>query len=140
VTWLAREARGAVIAALALLALWLWRVSRRFGPLEPPHEPRRRRLLDHLRASGHFQWAAGSAPALLAAAREACLAKVARSRPALADMAPVERSAALADLTQLPRAEIEHALEGAATTPRAFTAAVSTLQQIEGKLTRPVGA
>jgi hypothetical protein len=138
--WLAREGRGPVIAAVTLLALWLWRVTRRFGPVELPREPARRRLLDHLRASGHFQWAAGSAPALLAAAREACLATIARRRPALADMPLTERTTRLAELTQLPRAEVEHAFEGAATTPRAFTTAVGTLQQIEEKLTRPVSA
>ena len=140
IAWLAREARGVAIAAFVLVALWLWRVSRRFGPVELPPEPRRRRLLDHLRASGHFQWAAGSAPALLAAAREACLAKIARSRPALAHLTPSERAARLAELTQLPPAEVEHALQGVAANPRAFTAAVSTLQQIEEKLTRPASA
>jgi hypothetical protein len=133
--WFRENALGATFAAAALVALWLWRVGRRFGPVQPPHEPRRRRLLDHLRASGHFQWSVASASTLLAAAREACLAKIARTRPGVADLPPPERSERLAELTRLPREEIEHALAGDATSQRAFTAAVSTLQQIEDKLT-----
>jgi hypothetical protein len=136
--WLAREARWPLFAACALLVLWLWRISRRFGPVQPPAEPQRRRLLDHLRASGRFLWATHSAPRLLAAAREACLAKIARTRPGLAELPAAERSARLAQLTEIPREDIELAFDGAAYTPRAFTAAVSTLQQIEEKLTRSV--
>ena len=138
--WLIEHAQGVAIALTALLTFWLWRIGRRFGPVEPPRQPRRRRLLDHLRASGHFQWAAGSAPGLLAAAREACLAKVARTRPAVANLPPTARNARLSELTRLPPEEIGHALDGDAATQRAFTAAVSTLQQIEDKLTHSVSA
>jgi hypothetical protein len=138
--WLIANAQAALLSAAALLALWLWRVGRRFGPLEAARQPRRRRLLDHLRASGHFKWATGSAPSLLSAAREACLAKIARTRPAVANLHPTARNTRLAELTRLPPADIEHAFEGDASSPRAFTAAVSTLQQIEDKLTHTVSA
>jgi hypothetical protein len=54
--WLADHAWPLGAAAALLLAVWLWRVASRFGPVAPDPEPARRRLLDHLRASGRFQW------------------------------------------------------------------------------------
>jgi hypothetical protein len=57
--WLADNAWPLAAAAALLLAVWLWRVSSRFGPVAPDPEPARRRLLDHLRASGRFQWSRG---------------------------------------------------------------------------------
>jgi hypothetical protein len=48
-----REHAAPVLAAAgALLALWLWNIGPRFGPVAPDLPPVRRRLLDHLRASG----------------------------------------------------------------------------------------
>lgn len=134
--WLAEEAREALIAAAALLLLWLWRAATRFGPIVAEPSPERRRLLDHLRASGRYLWRAGAAPRLIAAARETCLQNIARTRPALMDLTRAERARRLATLTQLPLREIELALGGDADTPAAFAAAVRTLQCIEEKLTR----
>jgi hypothetical protein len=138
--WLAREALPALAASGALLLLWLARAARRFGPVVPQQESARRRLLDHLRASGRFQWSAHAAPRLLAAAREGCLANIAKARPALADLDPVRRSARFAELTGLAQSEVELALDGDAHTPRSFVAAVQTLQIIEEKLARRAAA
>jgi hypothetical protein len=139
-TWLVREALAPLVAAAALLTLCLWRAAIRFGPVQPPAEPQRRRLLDHLRASGHFLWSATAHARLLAAAREVCLQRIARSRPALVGLPPAERTVRFAALAELSADEVEHALTGTASTPRAFTAAVRTLQHIEEKLTRRASA
>jgi hypothetical protein len=136
VGWLAENAAGAVAAIFVLLALWLARKVRRFGPVVPQPDGGRRRLLDHLRASGRFEWSAHAAPRLLGAAREACLGSVARARPLLAGIDGEERVARFAELTGLAPADVEHALAGEASTPRSFTAAVRTLQAIEEKLAR----
>ena len=138
--WLAGEALPALVAAAVLLALWLARAIPRFGPVLTHGEGARRRLLDHLRASGRFQWSAHQAPRLLAAAREGCLANIAKARPALANLEPSERLARYAELTGLPHADIELALAGDAATPRTFIAAVQTLQIIEQKLARRAAA
>ena len=134
--WLFNEALPAVIAAAVLLVLWLARAIPRFGPIVSVHEGARRRLLDHLRATGRFQWSARAAPRLLAAAREGCLANIAKARPALAYLDATERGVRFAELAGLPQAEVELALNGDATTPRAFVAAIATLQTIEEKLAR----
>ena len=139
-TWLVEEARPALVAAAALLLLWLWRAATRFGPVVPEPLPERRRLLDHLRASGRYMWRAGASARLIAAVRETCLHRIARTRPALMELTPAERSARLAALTGLALREIELAWAGEPDTPAAFTAAVRTLQGIEEKLTRRLDA
>lgn len=140
-TWLVENAQAALIATAALLLVWAWRAGVRFGPVEPEPARERRRLLDHLRASGRFLWRSGGEPKLLAAARETCMHKIARTRPALLDLQPGDRAERLAALTDLPRRDILHALVAEPDTPAGFTAAVRTLQQIDEKLTRkPTGS
>jgi hypothetical protein len=138
--WLEREARAPLLAALALVIAWAWRAGSRFGPVEPEPARERKRLLDHLRASGRFLWRAGEASRLLAAARETCLHRIARARPVLAELPPRERAQRLAKLTGIELHDVHEAFGGNPTTPAAFTAAVSTLQQIEAKLTRKLTA
>jgi hypothetical protein len=138
--WLAREARPPLMATAALLLLWGWRAAARFGPVEPEPPRERRRLLDHLQASGRFLWRAGEASRLLSAARETCLHKISRTRPGLVELPPAERAGRLAVLTGLPQRDIELAWSDEPATPAAFTAAVRTLQQIEEQLTRKVTA
>jgi hypothetical protein len=134
--WLVTDARAALGAGAVLLVLWLVRISTRFGPVQPPATPERRRLLDHLRASGRFVWATPAASRLLEAAREGCLAKIARTRHGLAGLTAAERTARFSELTAIPAAEIDQAFNAEALNPRAFTHAVRTLQQIEETLTR----
>lgn len=138
--WLTHEARAPLIAATVLLLLWAWRAGARFGPIEPEPTRERRRLLDHLRASGRFLWRSGASSRLLGAAREACLQKIARTRPALLSLPPNERAARLSALTGLALRDIDLAWSGEPQTPAAFTAAIRTLQQIEEQLTRKLTA
>jgi hypothetical protein len=79
--WLVDNAWAVLASGALLLAAWLWRIAPRFGPMAPDPEPVRRRLLDHLRASGRFQWSAGGAATLAEAAREAALRRSPAPRP-----------------------------------------------------------
>jgi hypothetical protein len=123
VDFLVRHAAGALAAALLLLALWLWRIVPRYGTLLPDPPLARRRLLDHLRASGRYLWARGLGGRLAAAAREAALRRVARAYPDFPDAAPAERAARLAALAGLTPEEAAALLAPAADagneTPRA---------------------
>jgi len=103
--FLVEHAAGALLAAGLLLALWLWRIAPRYGTLLPDPPPVRRRLLDHLRASGRFLWAQGLGATLAAAARESALRRVARAYPDFAEAPPAERAARLAALAGLAPAE-----------------------------------
>ncbi|MBI3528265.1 MAG: DUF4350 domain-containing protein [Betaproteobacteria bacterium] len=103
--WLRTNAWSAVAGVLLFLLLWLWSAAPRLGPIAPDPVRARRRLLDHLRASGRFLWAHGGSQLLVDAAREACLRRIARVHPDLI-AAPgteheAEREARLAELIGL---------------------------------------
>jgi hypothetical protein len=134
--WLREHALGAIGVAVVLLLFWLWRVVPRFGPVAPDPEAARRRLLDHLRAAGRFHWQRGGSLALLHAAREACVRRLARVHPDLAVMMPVDRAREAAARTGLTSDAARIAFELPAVDAREFTAAVSAMQAFEERLNR----
>jgi hypothetical protein len=97
--FLAEHAAEALGAGLALLVLWLWRIAPRFGPVTPDAPPARRRLLDHLRASGRYYWAKGLRAELVLAARDSALRRLARAQPDFAEAPEAEKVSRLAALT-----------------------------------------
>ena len=99
--WLRTNAWSAVAGSVLFLALWLWSATPRLGPVAPDPARARRRLLDHLRASGRFLWAHGGSQRLVDAAREACLRRIARVHPDLIASPEAERAARLAELLGL---------------------------------------
>jgi hypothetical protein len=105
--FLRQHAAPVLAAGAALLVLWLWRVAPHFGPVAPDAPPARRRLLDHLRASGRYYWSRGLRPRLVIAAREAALRRVARTQPDFAAEPPGERATRLASLVGISTAEAE---------------------------------
>ena len=104
-TFLTENAWPALIAAAALLALWLWRIAPRFGPIAPDPPAGRRRLLDHLRASGRYYWAHSLRRQLISAARDAALRRVYRAQPDFAGASGAEQVARLAAFAGLSREE-----------------------------------
>src|SRR4051812_47833929 len=103
--FLKEHAPEAAAACLALFVLWLWRVAPRFGPVAPDAPPARRRLLDHLRASGRYYWAKGLRAQLVIAARDAALRRLARAQPDFADAPLTEKISRLASLTGISKEE-----------------------------------
>lgn len=99
--WLGTNAWSAVAGGVLFLALWLWSAVPRLGPIAPDPERARRRLLDHLRASGRFLWAHGGSQLLIDAARDACLRRIARVHPDLIASPEPERSARMQELIGL---------------------------------------
>jgi hypothetical protein len=136
-SWLTANAWAVLAGGAALLAVWLWRLASRFGPVAPDPEPGRRRLLDHLRASGRFQWARGGAPALVEAAREAALRRVSRAHPDFASLGPAEQASRLVALFGVRPDEAR--LVVAPPHPRTageLVAAVGVYQRIQERLAR----
>jgi hypothetical protein len=135
--WLLANAWAVLVAGLLLLAAWLWRIAPRFGPIAPDPEPGRRRLLDHLRASGRFQWTRGGATTLVEAARDAALRRVARAHPDFVALGRAEQAARLVETVGL--SEDEARLVVAPPHPRnaaELVAAVSVYQRIQDRLAR----
>jgi hypothetical protein len=135
--WLAGNAWPALAAAVGLLALWLWHVAPRFGPLAPDPEPARRRLLDHLRASGRFQWSTGGAATLAESAREAALRRVARAQADFAGLDAREREARLNQSFGLTAAEARRVLRPAQNLAiHEFVTGMRVFQRIHERLSR----
>jgi len=134
--FLETHAGPALAGGALLLALWLWRIAPRFGPLVPDAPPARRRLLDHLRASGRYFWARGRQARLLAAAREAALRRLARAQPDFAVASAPERAAELARLAGVTEAEAARFMAPPATLLRgsAFIDSVRVAQRIHAAL------
>jgi hypothetical protein len=107
------NAAPALAAGGLLLALWLWSIVPRFGPMAPDAPPGRRRLLDHLRASGRYYWTQGLRSRLVAAARDAALRRIARAQPDFAAASAAERTARLASLARISTAEAERFISAA---------------------------
>jgi len=133
--WLLEHAAPVLAAAALLLAAWLWRIVPRFGPVAPDPAPARRRLLDHLRASGRFQWTSGGGAALAEAAREAALKRLMRAQPDFAALGEAEREARLAAQFGFAPADARRLLHPAPrATPAELVAATRAFQAIHDRL------
>jgi hypothetical protein len=135
--FLARHAAPVLAAVVALVALWLWRIAPRFGPVRPDPPPARRRLLDHLRASGRFFWTQGLRGRLVAAARDAALRRVARAQPGFAQASQAERTARVAALAQIPPEDAQRFMSaGASLSGAEFIRVTQTAHRIHAALER----
>lgn len=130
-TWLVEHAWTVLVTAVVLIASWLWRIAPRFGPLAPEPELDRRKLSDHLRASGRFLWATGGGAALADVAREAAAHRIARAQPDFASLTGAEREARLAAVFGLDAADAR-ILESTskASIPHEFVRAMRVFQRI----------
>lgn len=135
--FLAQHAASALLAAAVLLALWLWHIAPRFGPVVPDAPPARRRLLDHLRASGRYYWAQGLRARLVLAARDAALRRIARSQPDFAGAPANERQARLAALAGIrPEEAAQFIAAGGAMRGGDFIRTVQRAQRVHSALER----
>lgn len=111
--FLKENAAPALVAGGLLLALWLWSIMPRFGPVAPDAPPGRRRLLDHLRASGRYFWVSGLRSRLVVAARDAALRRISRAQPDFAGAPAAERARRLASLAGISLEESQKFLTAA---------------------------
>lgn len=101
------EHAAPLLKAVALFVLvWLWQASRRFGPLQPAAENNRRRLAEHLEASGRYLLHHGATSALLGASRQRLLAQVQRQHPQWRRLPPEKLAQHLGERAQLESAAI----------------------------------
>ena len=141
--WLLRHALPCLIGLGVFLALMLWRLSPRFGPLVPSPAPDRRSLLEHLSATGRFYSRQRRLVALLGIVRQDGLDLLAARAPETREQDGAARLRTAARLTgQNPR-ELLHAFSAGASTPHEFTLAMRVLASfrlaLSGKPTRRRG-
>lgn len=133
--WLGMNAWTVLVSAALLLVAWLWSGSRRFGPVRAAAPLARRRLLDHIEASGRFLWQQGQRAKLLNGARAALLRMLEARHPALAGLPAGEVAAHLAALSNSTPGAIQKALfDRYAPNEYEFTEAISLLETIRKTL------
>lgn len=106
---LVEHAPEALLAALVGLLLWLWRASRRFGPLLSPRSRVRRRMLDHVSAVGRLALRAGP-ETLIASARRELRHRVLRRVPGGRELEGAALVAAAVQTSGQTEAEVTRAL------------------------------
>jgi uncharacterized protein DUF4350 len=123
------------VSGAALLALWLWSVSRRFGPLADDPPTARRELMEHVRAVGRLEWRAGAGHDLLAAARDALFVRMRERHPGLDLLDPADQARALEKMSGLPRSRVAEALSYATETDSGrFAAKIAILEKLRRSL------
>ena len=133
--WLGTHAWTVLISAGVLLAAWLWSSSRRLGPIRIAPPLARRRLLDHIEASGQFLWQKGQRVKLLNAVRAALIRRLEARHPALAALPPPLKATRLAAMIKTTPAAAEKALfDPFAPDEYEFTDAVNLLETIRKTL------
>ena len=124
-----------IISGLLLLLFWLWTTSHRFGSLLPEPPRSRRRLLEHIEASGQFLWKQDQAVRLLATERKALLKRIESVHPDWIQLSRRKLSQQLAQISDLSVNEIEMALEKIKPkTEMVFTRNIQVLSKIMKRL------
>jgi hypothetical protein len=94
-----RSGAPAVVLALLIVALLIWRGAVRFGPLEAPARAERRSLAEQIRGTGQFALRHGAGEALHASVVRALEETARRRVPGYAGLAAADRGAALERLS-----------------------------------------
>ncbi|NWD51583.1 DUF4350 domain-containing protein [Pseudomonas gingeri] len=100
----------ALVALAALVALWLWHIGLRQGPLQTPASKARRQLQEHLRASADFLLRRSGQDALLQALQQDILRRARRRHPGFERLGVADQWQVLARLTRQPTSAISQAL------------------------------
>ncbi|WP_460082083.1 DUF4350 domain-containing protein [Pseudomonas sp. H3_H05] len=109
-TLLLRYFPQALVALLALVALWFWRSAVRHGPLQPPASQARRQLEEHVQASAGFHLRHNGQQHLLHALQQDVLRRARHLHPGFEQLAVAEQWQVLARLTRQPTRAISQAL------------------------------
>jgi len=130
-----RNASYGVIAGIIALALWLWSLSLRFGPVLVIEQSGRRSLAEHIYASAMLLWRKQQHPQLLNILRKEIFDRIEEQHPNLDQPSGDQRLEFLHQLTGISQADIKHALfaEGLHH-PQEFAAAIAHLQTIRKQL------
>ncbi|WP_249671938.1 DUF4350 domain-containing protein [Pseudomonas abieticivorans] len=109
-TLLQRYYPQALLALALLVAMALWRLGLREGPIRQPEPLARRQLQEHLQASASFLLRHAGQDALLRSLQQDVLRRARRRHPGFEKLPVAEQWLVLARLTRQPTSAIGHAL------------------------------
>ncbi|MBX6391906.1 MAG: hypothetical protein IRY96_00405 [Burkholderiales bacterium] len=133
--WLREHAAAALAGSAVCLLLWLWRIVPRFGRAAADAAPERRSLLEHLNASGRFQWQSGAGAQLAECARRVLLQRLLRHEPVLRGLSVPALAAELKKRYALSDAEARCVVLGANVNGTAqFVAVIALYQRLHARL------
>jgi hypothetical protein len=133
--WIWQNAWTVVLSFGVLLTAWLIARGRRFGPLLPSPSLQRRRLLDHVHASGLFFWRTGHHEKLLHGARDTLHRDLLLQHPGLAVRTKTEQAAKLAALSGYSEDDVFRAMfRPCAADEFEFTRTIQLLAKLRKKL------
>lgn len=110
IIWLWGHARELIISLLLLLLMGFLTLMRRFGPIIGVIPPIRRRLLEHIQASGWFLWRFGHADKLLFGMQHNLRYELSIRHPGLQVLSVDEMSGKLSDIIEMSQDDIRQAL------------------------------
>lgn len=132
--WLWENGRAPILAGALFVALWIWYLMPRFGPIEPELSADRRSLIEHLRAAGRLAFRRQAADPLLLQARNQCKVLLSRHAPG-ADVSQPERMARLgAEMTGMSGDALLEALTRSPANAREITHMAATLAEFRRRL------
>jgi len=124
-----------LIGLVLALTAWLLYRNQRFGPVQPAPEPRRRALLEHVRAAGEFTWSRQRAAALHAAVLRLVLQRMQRRAPEIFALSGEAQEQALAAATSQPLSRVREAMRPLNLQhPNSFTQSIATLLLMRSRL------
>ena len=132
--WLWERAWMVVLSVVLLMVAWLVARGRRFGPTMVPPPQERRRITDHILASGLFLWRTGHHEKLLKSAREAMRRALVLRQPGLAQRPVAEQITHLAALSGAPAEDVERAMLHPAADELDFTRTLQLLANLRERL------
>lgn len=109
-SWLWQHAWYVMFSLSLMLLFWLWRYPLRFGPQLNDEAMQRRRLMDHIQASGYFRWHHKQSAQLLAAVQEMTWEKIQQLHPVIRREKPEQAYRLLEEITKIKQAAIRRAL------------------------------
>ena len=124
-----------VITSGLLFLIWVFRASRRFGPLIPKQSEDRRNLLEHIDASGSYYWQQQEQSVLLDSTRSAAQQQLAKRIPGWHALSQQDQIQLLAKRLNLTEPQLLNALHGTiSSSPYEFTETIKQLEQIRTSL------
>ncbi|HEC04790.1 MAG TPA: hypothetical protein ENI84_01150 [Thiothrix sp.] len=130
-----RHGWAVILSLIALLLFWLYQSIHRFGPLIPKQEMARRRLMEHIEASGQYFWKKKNKQTLIDSTRLALNQRIARLHPAWDNADEQGKVDHLAEMLELPHKHIKHLLfDNRINTDEDFTKLIIELEKIRKHL------